>query len=62
MPYVIKTNPMKYVDEKGNLVNVGALVGVPLPKPGEDYFTEEDKKEIIDSVLDKIPNGNEVEY
>lgn len=32
------------------------------PVLGVDYFTEKDKQEIVDSVLDSLPNGDEVSY
>ena len=32
------------------------------PKRGTDYWTPEDKAEIVNDVLDALPNGNEVGY
>ncbi|MGG7215418.1 hypothetical protein ACQPUY_17760, partial [Clostridium nigeriense] len=32
------------------------------PVKGQDYYTEEEKEELITEVLNRIPNGNEVAY
>lgn len=32
------------------------------PIKGTDYYTKEDKEELITEVLKRIPNGNEVAY
>ena len=32
------------------------------PVKGDDYFTEEDKKELVNAVLVALPNGDEVSY
>ena len=32
------------------------------PEKGKDYFTDEDKAELVNDVLKAIPNGDEVEY
>lgn len=32
------------------------------PIKGIDYWTDEDKEEIVEFVLNKLPVGNEVEY
>lgn len=42
-----------YVDEK---------VAIATPERGVDYFTEEDKAEIVAAVIAALPNGDEVAY
>lgn len=32
------------------------------PQKGTDYYTEKDKQEMVDLVLDALPNGDEVSY
>lgn len=69
--------PAYYIDESGNLileadsqVNLGKVVGKDgtngvdghTPVRGVDYWTEEDKSQIIADVLAAIPNGDEVSY
>lgn len=39
-------------------INLGKVV----PEKGVDYWTEEDKQEIVDAVLKALPNGDEVTY
>ena len=36
--------------------------GGSTPQRGVDYWTEEDKQEIIDDVLAAIPDGDDVQY
>lgn len=40
----------RYVDSKGT------------PEKGVDYWTEEDKAEIVQDVLDALPDGDSTEY
>lgn len=37
-------------------------LGKVVPEKGVDYWTEEDKAEIVKDVLDALPNGDEVAY
>lgn len=55
--------------EKGDRGDIGAQgeQGLPgkdgyTPEKGVDYFTEEDKAELVQSVLSSLPNGDEVSY
>lgn len=45
-------------------VNIKGNPGVngKTPEKGVDYFTEEDKQEFVEAVLEALPNGNEVLY
>ena len=36
--------------------------GGAVPKKGVDYWTEEDKEEIVQDVLDALPDGDSTEY
>lgn len=33
-----------------------------VPEKGVDYWTEEDKEEIVQDVLDALPDGDSTEY
>lgn len=37
-------------------------LGKVVPEKGVDYWTEEDKQEIVGAVLAALPNGDEVAY
>lgn len=37
-------------------------LGKVVPEKGVDYWTEDDKQEIIDAVIAALPNGDEVAY
>ena len=60
--YRFKTNPMKDRDEDGNMQSVGGFLGVPIPQKGKDYFTEDDKEELIAEIITRIPDGSEDYY
>lgn len=66
-----------HVDEEGNLTwtndkdfenpepsNIQGKQGIPgiTPVRGEDYWTAQDKQEIINDVLLSLPDGDEVDY
>lgn len=46
------------MSEKKKQINLGKVV----PEKGVDYWTEADKAEIVQSVLDALPDGDEVAY
>lgn len=52
---------LKIKNERGEWEEVTALVGTT-PKRGIDYWTEQDKEDIIVEVLARIPDGDEVSY
>lgn len=45
----------------GSIKTVTAIKG-DKPTKGVDYFTDEDKAEMVNEVLEALPNGDEVEY
>lgn len=49
---------LKLRDENGNIIPVPAIVGPPGPKPikGVDYWTAEDKAEMVNDVLANFTN------
>jgi hypothetical protein len=50
--------PALYIrDDEGNFVPIKALQGEPgkTPERGKDYWTEEDKAEIVSDVLSALP-------
>ena len=52
-------------DENGNVVDISAIKGAKGDKPikGVDYFTSDDKQEIVNDVLSSLPiyNGEVIE-
>lgn len=48
----------------GSIQTVTAIKGDKGDKPtkGVDYFTDEDKAEMVNEVLAALPNGDEVRY
>ena len=53
-------SPINIKGEKGDKGDTG-LAGYT-PVKGVDYFTEDDKKEIVQEVLNSLPDGDGVEY
>ena len=51
------TNKWSYVGTSGPAGQDGYT-----PVKGTDYFTEEDKAELVEMVLAALPNGDEVYY
>ena len=54
-------------DNDGNIVEIPAIKGDKgdkgdKPVVGTDYFTPSDKAEMVQMVLDALPNGDEVSY
>lgn len=56
---------LKVRDKNGNIVDIPAIKGAKGDKPvkGVDYFTSDDKQEIVDDVIASLPiyNGEVVE-
>lgn len=48
-------------DAEGNVQEIPVIKG-DTPVKGEDYFTEDDKTELVNAVLAALPNGDEVSY
>jgi hypothetical protein len=48
-------------NESGEWVTIPAIQGAK-PVKGVDYFTEEDKTEIVNAVIAALPNAEEVSY
>lgn len=48
---------LRVKDDEGNIYNITAIKGDKGDKPvkGEDYFTEEDKAELVTEVLEALP-------
>lgn len=48
---------LRVKDDEGNIYNITAIKGDKGDKPvkGEDYFTEEDKTELVTDVLEALP-------
>lgn len=38
------------------------ILGKAIPKKGVDYWTDEDKAEMVQDVLNALPDGDEVAY
>ena len=60
-------NVLRVKGENGAWIDVPALVGPkgdpgPAPVRGVDYWTEEDKTEVVEEVLAQLLNGDEVSY
>ncbi len=55
---------LKLKQPDGTWADVVALVGPKGDSPikGTDYFTEQDKQEIVDEVLAALPSSEEVGY
>ena len=58
---------LRVKDENGAWIAVPALVGPkgdtgPAPVRGVDYWTEDDKTEVVEEVLAHLLNGDEVSY
>ena len=50
--------------DHGNYVGIPAIKGIDgkTPVRGTDYWTEDDKQEIVNDVLAALPDGTEVAY
>lgn len=55
---------LKIRNSSGEWQEVAAIKGSDgyTPVKGVDYFTDEDKQELVELVLAALPNGDEVSY
>ena len=61
---------LRVKDSDGNIIEIPAIQGETGPRgpkgdapiKGTDYWTEEDKQEIVNDVIAALPNGAAVSY